>query len=297
VPGERHKMRTIWYQIDILCSDAEEDLWPLLESGAKGGEVLAKDLLRCFVPSEALAPFQVQVNELGFSIKSSSEVEDKAWVQEWPEIWKPVAVGRVSIVPVREVEGVDRAAPADPASSTSPITIRIIPGLGFGTGHHTSTQLAIELLQSPELSASTTLSAKDRALDLGTGSGVLALAIEALFPCPIDAIDNDPDAIDNAITNLQLNSSSRITTSVGVLGAVQERYQLIAANLYAELLSEIEPTIRAACATNGYLVLAGIMEGKESLIDSSFSTKHWKLIHRRTEPGWYAFLFQRRGDQ
>ena len=126
------------------------------------------------------------------------------------------------------------------------ITIVIEPSRGFGTGHHQSTRLCLVLLQNRNLSG-------PRVMDVGTGSGVLAIAAAKLGAAFVAAIDNDPDAVENARENIAVNGVEKIVeahvddlTTTTVAAA-----DLVTANLTGTLLAQHATTCRASSARPG----------------------------------------------
>jgi len=265
-----------WIEIVAVRPDAEECSGLLYELGALGIEVINSSSVRAFFqnPPDNLV---VLIEGMGFQVASATAVPKENWTGQCPEMWESVEAGALRIRPV-ESAAVAAALPAVPEE------IRIIPGLGFGTGHHTATQHVLHLLQEVPRAP------VHSALDLGTGSGILAIAIARLFNCATLAIDNDPLALENAAENITINHATGITLSEGTLEEAQGSFDLIAANLYAELLVSLAPALKEKLNRGGFLALSGIAEGLGPEVEAAFG---WRPTCKRVEGGWVGLLYQK----
>lgn len=156
-------------------------------------------------------------------------VPDEDWARRSQAGLGPITVGRITIVPAPERS---RSPLVHRHHSDAELLLVIPPSMGFGTGHHPSTQLCLEALQAVEL-------ANSFVLDVGTGSGVLALAAAALGARRAVGIDRDPDAIEAARKNLSLNSAIRgVWFEVAdLVSAPLPRANVVVANLTGNLLA------------------------------------------------------------
>ena len=188
------------------------------------------------------------------------EIEDENWVANSQDSWESVNALNLSIIPFLET-----STGIPPAEGE----IRIHPGTGFGTGHHATTRMLLLLLQDDAIK---TIPPKS-ILDLGTGSAVLAIAAHRLFGQVVDAIDNDPMAIDNAIVNTQLNCcENSIKLQTGTIEDAACGYELVIANLYAELLIELATAITERTATGGTILLSGILQELWPTVEQAFDS-------------------------
>lgn len=138
--------------------------------------------------------------------------------------------------------------------------IEMDPGMAFGTGLHASTRLALGFIE--EICAATP---PDRALDVGTGTGILALAAARRGVPLVIAIDTDPDAVAAARENVARNAlAGRVSVSDRELGAVEGQFGLIAANITADVLLPLAPRLLERLAPGGALVLAGLLAGEQT---------------------------------
>jgi ribosomal protein L11 methyltransferase len=191
-----------------------------------------------------------------YSIPSSSvrqmsvrEVADEDWLGEWKKNWQPVEVGRRFIIapPWSEVrEALDR------------VVIRIEPGMAFGTGTHETTRLCLAAIEKHFDGRSF--------LDVGTGTGILAIAAAKLFPeARVEACDTDAEAVAIAEENAQLNGVSDIAFRVG---SVEEgrtaSANCVCANLTADMITQILPTLIGA--TCDRMILSGILDSQRDTV-------------------------------
>jgi ribosomal protein L11 methyltransferase len=270
-----------WWQIECQASDAEEFAALAMLEGAKGTEIINSEEFYVYSDTEP-SELILKLQGFGITAKNTVKIPNINYVQKCEEIWNPVTIGEIKLKPVLDSDGPTPAAEIG--------TIWIIPGNGFGTGHHESTRLAIGLMLEQ-----TTLDLNPKTiLDLGTGNGVLGLAAARKFNCTVDAIDTDPLAIENAEQNCRLNPSfgPKLKLITGDISKAQSNYDLIFANIYASTLIQLQAEIKNRLLPNGLAILAGIMlhEGKE--IEAAFKDG-WKIIKKCTEGNWCSFLLQR----
>jgi ribosomal protein L11 methyltransferase len=209
-------------------------------------------------------------------------IREEDWGRNWKEHFKPLAITpRLVIKPTWE----SYEAAGDEA------VIEMDPGLAFGTGHHASTRLALNLIDA--IFAADPIPA--RALDVGTGTGILAMGCALFGSRKVVAIDNDPDAVAAAMDNVAANCLDRIiSVSSTDLADLAGTFDLICANITQEVLQQLAPDLVLHLAAGGRLVLAGILRGgQDEAIVRQFTDLG--LVHDRTtyEEEWAALLFHR----
>jgi ribosomal protein L11 methyltransferase len=198
-------------------------------------------------------------------------IEDEDWAAKSQAHLTRVNVGRVTVAP-----------PWDAAPPGGGVLVIIHPSTGFGTGHHQSTRLCLQLLQKSPVSGA-------RVLDLGTGSGVLALAAWRLGAAEIDAVDYDPDAIANACDNLRLNG----VDGQIALHAIDLRVQPIApadivlANLTGALLIAQAPQLVTSVRAGGTLIVSGFVTAETAAVAACL-TPPLRLVETLAEGDWRA---------
>jgi ribosomal protein L11 methyltransferase len=230
------------------------------------------------------------------------DVDDEDWARRSQEALGPVTVGRITIVPPSP----DGTLSSPSAVLLPPGQLRLVvrPSMAFGTGHHATTRLCLAAMQSVELA--------DRvALDVGTGSGVLALAARALGAKRALGVDNDPDAIRCANENLLLNGHlDRVEFEVAdalvdlpqrihaVAGASQmsghgsAAVDVITANLTGTLLSRSAPLLLSCLVPEGTAIISGILESERSDVADAFRAAD--PVWEAHEDEWLALGFRRR---
>jgi len=206
------------------------------------------------------------------------KVVDPGWATMWQARFEPLPIGRRFLIvpPWRRTEGEER------------LRIVIRPGQAFGTGHHPSTLGTLNLLE--EWCETHRVS---RALDVGTGSGILAIAMHKLAVPEIAAIDIDPTALENARENAVLNGiEGRIRFSAAPLGSIRGRFDLITANILSSVLIAMAPELKARLRLGGGLILAGILRREAAGVLSAFAPE-LRCVRSRFDKAWAALLMER----
>lgn len=169
--------------------------------------------------------------------------------------------------------------------------ITIEPGMAFGTGTHATTRSCLEYL---ERVAEIYRARPFNALDVGTGAGILAIALVKLGAREVCAIDNDPVAIKVARDNLSANDAlKRVALSGKNLSAVRKRFAVVVANLTAETLLELAPALGRKVSVGGFLILSGILHTKAGSVERCFAGK-FRIAARRRRQEWMTLLLQRK---
>ena len=214
----------------------------------------------------------------GLSIARET-LPDIDWVAKSLEGLKAVRAGGFVVHGAHERE---EAAPGE-------IAIEIEAGLAFGTGHHGTTAACLEMLASLVPARRPA-----NALDLGTGSAVLAIALAKLAPIPVLATDIDPVAVAVAADNVALNGvSAHVTTHVAAgfddpVFALRGPFELIVANILAGPLIELAPQMRRHLAPGGALVLSGILERQHDAVVAAYEGQGLRRIATLRREGWVA---------
>ena len=233
---------------------------------------------------------------------SSRDVDDGDWARRSQQSLTPITVGRITVTPPWCVDA-DRVATSDrPAggaavasasaslsvttrtSITTPISITITPSMGFGTGHHATTRLCLAALQAFDV-------AGKRVLDVGTGSGVLAIAAARLGARDVLGIDFDPDAIASASENLESNPDTdnvRLEV-VDVRDAALPRADIVVANLTGAVLVMNAALLSSAVAPGGTLIVSGVQTHERDEVVAAFTGA--QLVWSNDEAGWMSLGF------
>jgi ribosomal protein L11 methyltransferase len=257
-PNQQHATAR-WHALDLIStSEAREAVeYALMEAGALGTETAEteNDYLRVSAYFDLLPDRERVRAELAealriYELPSSAvremtirEVADYDWLLEWKKGWQPVEVGKRFII----------APPwAQISDEHNRIVIRIEPGMAFGTGTHETTRLCLVAIEKYFAGGSL--------LDVGTGTGILAIAAAKMFPdARVEACDTDADAIAIASENARLNGvAEKITFRVGTVEETTASADLVCANLTADVIAAMLPAL--VSVTCGQLVLSGILD-------------------------------------
>ena len=205
-----------------------------------------------------------------------AEVDDEDWAARSQAHLTCVSVGRIIVAP-----------PWDVPPASDAVVVIVYPSTGFGTGHHQTTRLCLRLLQQVEL-------AGRRIVDLGTGSGVLALAAWRLGASDIEALDYDEDAVVNAHENLRLNGAESAITLRQADLTVEPVLpgDVVTANLTAAMLVAQALSIGALVRPGGTLIVSGFLAPDVDAICSVF-TPELVYVEQAAEDTWRALRFMR----
>jgi ribosomal protein L11 methyltransferase len=248
-----------WYAVDVTAEAAAREAveYALMEAGALGTEERdaaegdglvavagyfetepAIETVRAAL-LEALTIYGLASSDVrGLSLR---EVEGRDWLAEWKRNWKPTEVGRFVVAPPW----------SEVPESAGRVVIRVEPGMAFGTGTHETTRLCLAAIERHFGGGSF--------LDVGTGTGVLAIAAAKLHPASrVEACDTDPLAVSVAEENARLNGvAERIAFRVGTVEETTASADLVCANLTADVILPLLPALLGA--TCGRLVLSGVL--------------------------------------
>jgi ribosomal protein L11 methyltransferase len=211
------------------------------------------------------------------------DVPDEDWARRSQQNLQPITVGRIRLEP-DPTSNDARSGLAPQRCGPRPITIVIQPSMGFGTGHHATTRLCLEALQACDL--------PDRfVLDVGTGSGVLALAARRLGAREALGIDVDADAIASARDNLTHNPEiDRVRFEVQDLrDAAVPAADVITANLTGALLTRTAGRLVDRLRPGGTLIISGVQTSERDEVFRAFS--RLPLAWTREEDGWIGARF------
>jgi ribosomal protein L11 methyltransferase len=192
-------------------------------------------------------------------------VADEDWVRSSQAQFAPYRVGRLWI------GATWHEAPGDASA-----VVRIDPGLAFGTGSHPTTRLVLGFLER-------FVREGERVLDYGCGSGILALAAAKLGAGPIEAVDNDPQAVEVTRANARANA---VALRPSLPEALEPgSYDLVVANILALPLIELAPALSARTRRGGRLALSGILDSQADEVGAAYASAFEVTISEREE-GW-----------
>ncbi len=231
---------------------------------------------------EGIRRYQDSLVALGFP-KAVAGVEVRElpledWGRKWKENFRPLPVGhRLLIVPPWETV----------PSPNERLIIWIDPAMAFGTGHHATTQMCLQALE--DFVDQWVETRRPVGLDVGTGTGILAIAAAALGADRVVAIDTDPEACDAARRNLlRCEHRDRVETICGGMDILDRNalFDLILANLDTRTLGSLFPTLGAHLAPAGRLIAGGLPVQDEAPITSALRSADLHVIDRQIETDW-----------
>ena len=293
--------------LETLLYAALDDFQPVAiqeQAGAQGWRVFFREARTRDAAADAVASIGP-----GLSITAVS-VPDDGWARRSQAGLTAVTVGRIIVAPPWDPLAV-RVPPAprvpDPAPSfvlrrgpdlhaasaedppaghppEEPIVIVIDPSMGFGTGHHQTTRLCLSLMQSVSLTGR-------RVVDIGTGSGVLAIAAWRLGAAAVLAVDNDPDALRNARENIDRNGGKRAIALVRaeLQDFTTDPADVVTANLTAAVLTQQACALRALIRAAGVLIVSGFSPDELPEVARAFDAADVRQV---VEGEWTAALIR-----
>ncbi len=264
------KGRRVWVGVEVIAAEeaSEAFSYGLMEAGALGTETREIGEARVAITAyfnDTIDEEVVRGKLFGaLSVYNLSpallrelrihEVVDRDWLAEWKKDWQPVEVGNHFIIapPWSEIN-----------DAKDPIVIRIEPGMAFGTGTHETTRLCLAAIERYFKGGSF--------IDVGTGTGILAIAAAKLFPdARVEACDTDAEAIQIARENARLNNvSENVAFRVGTIEETTASADCVCANLTADVIIELLPALLEA--TCGRLILCGILDSQVEAVRSRLS--------------------------
>jgi ribosomal protein L11 methyltransferase len=266
------------------------------------------DIIRIFfATSEARAKAERALQGCGYAVETI-DVDDEDWARRSQQDLKAITVGRLTIAPQPLTPGPHSRVPtphsqvptsysqvADsplPIPSRQPLTVIIQPSMGFGTGHHATTRLCLRALQELDLSGRFVL-------DVGTGSGILAIAAIRLGAARALGIDADADAVAAAHENLRLNPGvGSVEFRVADLSAARlSPSDVVVANLTGGQLIRCAALLRELTEAGGVLIASGFLDQERdevvgALCSISEGPDGGSVEWEQTEDGWSALAFR-----
>lgn len=179
------------------------------------------------------------------------EKENQDWIKAYQDSIEPIEAGKFYIFPSWYTPREDL------------INIKIDPALAFGSGHHATTYSCLGAI-------SEYVKAGDRVIDVGCGSGILGLACKKLG-ASVELCDTDPISVESTQKNFSLNEEQYDKLWEGSVNQAEGTYDVVIANIIADVLKFIAKDLKQATKTNGYLILSGILDKKEESVQESFS--------------------------
>lgn len=200
------------------------------------------------------------------------------WINEYKKGIEPIAVGSFFVRP----SWCEKANLKD-ENGRDLIDLVIDPALAFGSGHHESTNMCLELISKYAKNGKT-------ALDVGCGSGILSIALSK-FGLKVSSCDTDEQAISATKENALKNGTQLENIWVGSIANLQKEYDIVVANIIADVILMLKNDLRKSVKNGGILILSGILEKYLDRIKSSFSDLELLEISQKNE--WVSFVFKK----
>ena len=209
-------------------------------------------------------------------------IREEDWNKKWQKFFTTCRIGnRIIIKPSWELY-----LPKD-----KDIVIEMDPGMAFGTGTHPTTRMCLEVIERLAQEHSNPITAM---LDVGMGSGILSIAAAKLGIERVVGIDIDPIALRYARQNAEKNMvNHQVEVRECLLEKLEERFDLIVANILSEILIKLRKELLKLLAGNGILVLSGILAEKASKLERTFLSKKLSVIDSRTHGEWACIVLQK----
>jgi len=202
------------------------------------------------------------------------QLENSDWVESYKNSIEPLAIDKFYIHPTWSEE------------NPNLINIAIDPALAFGTGHHPTTASSLRAI-------SKYVNEGDKLLDVGCGSGILGIAAMKLGAI-VDACDTDPISVENSIQNAKLNSLEFHSIWEGSASNLDQKYNLVVANIVADVLTFIANDLKKALTNNGVLVLSGILDKYEEKVLNYY--KDCEIIEKIAQDEWVTFVLKKKRE-
>lgn len=226
-------------------------------------------------PAETLALIAARMEAAGiaYTVKTAG-VEQEDWQNGWRKYYHPMEIGRrLAVVPSWQQYDTNR------------VKLVLDPGLAFGTGGHETTSLCLEALDE-------CVSGGERVLDIGTGSGILAIAALKLGAASAEGVDIDPVAVRTAGENAALNGvAGRLTVLVGDLSdRASGKYDIITANIVANAIISLAPAVPALLADGARFIASGIIDSRKDEVLAALKAAGLAVKQVKEKRGWECIV-------
>ena len=297
VEGKHENLDDITAVMSMLDNGLLIEDYSDIELNGMYGELIDESILNAdretvrvslFVPADKPLPdyllfLRERFTALALDVRITCEgMREEDWAESWKQYYKPIKLGRVSIVPAWEdyTPGEDEAV------------IRMDPGMAFGTGTHETTRLVMELLQDE-------IKGGERVLDVGCGSGILSLCASKLGAAFCAAYDIDPVAVRVTRENIEADGADNIVCGVSDLLAGVDlsggKFDFVVANIVADIILRMAPDLSSYILKDTRVILSGIIGERADDIRNAMTALSYKFEREVCDNDWYAMLFTFKG--
>ena len=207
--------------------------------------------------------------DIGYKTEVKENVD---WIAQYQNSVQPIEAGKFYIYPSWYEAKEDK------------INIKIDPELAFGSGHHATTFSCLDAI-------GTYVQGTERVLDVGCGSGILGLACSKLG-AEVDLCDTDPISVDSCEKNFALNGEEYEELWEGSANQAQGEYDIVIANIIADVLKFIVHDLKKSTKINGLLILSGILDKKEEQVLEAYA--NLELIERKQKEEWVTLVYRKK---
>ena len=202
------------------------------------------------------------------------KVNEEDWANNWKKYYKPTKIGKNIIVkPIWEEY-----------EANGEMIIELDPGMAFGTGTHETTRMCVEALEE-NVKGDTTV------FDIGTGSGILAIAAAKLGAKKVIGVDLDPVAVDSAKENVSFNDLNNIEILYGnLMDVVTGKADLVVANIIAEIIVVLAEDVKNFLVPGGLFITSGIIRERRELVETKLKEKGFKIKEVKEQGEWLCII-------
>ncbi len=269
-------------------SDLEQGAWDIAHIDLIDEELIKKDrktsiihiyISECDNAAESIEflKARLEAEKIPFEV-SSVGVDDKDWNENWKKYFKPIEIGeKLAVVPSWEnYENKDNRT-----------ILSIDPGAAFGTGTHATTSLCLSLLENY-------IAKSNKMLDIGTGSGILAIASLLLGCESAVGVDIDAQSVKTAKENAEINNVSEKTEFIvgNLADKVNGKYNVICANIVADVIIELLPDAATFMEKDSVMIISGIIDIRKEDVLKAVSANGFKVCEEKYRDNWCAFALK-----
>ncbi len=198
-------------------------------------------------------------------------VKEEDWANNWKKYYKPTKIGKHIVVkPIWE----------NYSNKDNELVIELDPGMAFGTGTHETTRMCVEALEK-------NVEANSVVYDIGTGSGILAIAAAKLGAKEVLGVDLDPVAVDSAVQNVQHNKLNNIKIIEGNLVEVVEgKADIVVANIIAEIICILIDDVKKVLKTGGLFISSGIIHERREMVIDKLENSGFQVLEVNKDGEW-----------
>ncbi|MBU3090718.1 50S ribosomal protein L11 methyltransferase [Clostridium sp. CF011] len=211
----------------------------------------------------------------GVGSVTAEKVNEEDWENNWKKYYKPIKVGeKIVIKPIWEEYN----------KKTDEIIVELDPGMAFGTGSHETTRMCIKALERH-------VDANSTVFDIGTGSGILAIAAAKLGAKKVIGVDLDPVAVDSAKQNVSYNDIGNIEILYGdLMEVVKGKANIVIANIMADIIIFLTQQVKAFIVEGGYFISSGIILSKKDDVINKLTECGFKIEEINIEGEWVCIV-------